>query len=150
LTEARLQFVVDASIVTRWYVPNPPYVVESVLVRNDFEAQIVALTAPSNFRFEVAAGIHRSLLQRTHRAEHVRQKLADFLSLEIPLAGESELILEAHDLSIRYSASFYDSLYLALAQSLDIPFVHADRRLRDSLRGRFPQELWIEDYPGEV
>jgi len=140
------QLVVDASIVGRWYLGNPPYVVEADKVWQDYRADKIALVAPTNLRMEVAGAISRSLVQRTHPPEQVRGLLSEFLTLELPLVGDSELILEAHDLSVRLSASFFDSLYLALAQSLQIPFVHADRRLRDSLRGRFRWELWIEEY----
>lgn len=40
----------------------------------------------------------------------------------------------------------YDALYLALAEQIGCPFVHADRRLHNTLAGRFPHELWIENY----
>jgi predicted nucleic acid-binding protein len=42
--------------------------------------------------------------------------------------------------------SYRDAGYLALADLLGCPFVHADDKLRDKLAGRFPHEVWIEDY----
>jgi predicted nucleic acid-binding protein len=51
------------------------------------------------------------------------------------------------DLS-RYDCSYYDGLYLALAEAARCPFVYADQRLRNTLAGRCPRAMWIEDYPG--
>lgn len=142
----RPEFVVDASIVGRWYLANPPFVDEALQIRDAYQVGRIALLAPANFRYEVCGAIHSAVATRQLRAEQVRSRLEAFLNLPIVLIESSDLILNAHRLSIRYSTSFYDSLYLALAEQLQVPFVHADRRLRESVRGRFRWERWIEDF----
>lgn len=140
------ELVIDASVVSRWYLNNPPFVTDALRIRDAYAANELALIAPANLRYEVSGAIHSAIATRQLQAEQVHERLQAFLGLPMMLIESSELILEAHRLSIRYSSSFYDSLYLALADRLQVPFVHADGRLRDSLRGRFEWELWIEDF----
>ena len=45
---------------------------------------------------------------------------------------------EALTISRRFSLSFHDSLYLALAEDIAVPFLHADGKMRRAIRGRFP------------
>ena len=46
----------------------------------------------------------------------------------------------------RYGCSYHDAGYLALADLLGCPFVHADEKLRDKLAGGFLHEDWAGDY----
>lgn len=69
----------------------------------------------------------------------------EFLQLSIPVVVGTHIIVRGWDASRTYGCALYDGLYLALAEMMDCPLVHADRRLHNSLRGRFPLELWIED-----
>lgn len=56
------------------------------------------------------------------------------------------LILPAYRLARRFGCSYYDAIYLALAEATALPFLHADDKLRRNLGTRFPLSLWIEDY----
>lgn len=72
--------------------------------------------------------------------------MRDFLRLEIPTISGSDLFALGFEFALRFDCAFYDALNLALADQAECPFVHADRRLRNTLNGRFARELWIEDY----
>ena len=56
------------------------------------------------------------------------------------------LIEAGYDQAVRFGCSFYDGLYLALAETLDCPFVFADQRLRNGLGTSFPRALWLSDH----
>ncbi|TAK33351.1 MAG: PIN domain-containing protein [Chloroflexota bacterium] len=69
------------------------------------------------------------------------------MSLPIRTIHSPSLIRRGAEYAIRYQCTFYDALYLALAETAGLRFIHGDGKLRRTLRGRFPLELWIEDYP---
>ena len=88
----------------------------------------------------------RSLAVGTLICRQATGQLELFLEQDIALIETNELVLPAFELSMRFGCSYYDAVYLEIARRFDYPFVHADGNLRRVLAGRFPQELWIEDY----
>ncbi|HEX5416806.1 MAG TPA: type II toxin-antitoxin system VapC family toxin [Chloroflexota bacterium] len=141
-------YVVDASIAVRWFLRNPPYVEQSLAVGVDFSAQRTSLLAPDNFVYEVASSIRHAAVARILTVDQAEAGIAEFLKWEILTIEATELILPACRLSFRFGCSFYDSLYLAVADFTGHPFIHADAKLHRTLGGRFPLELWIEDHQG--
>jgi predicted nucleic acid-binding protein len=137
--------VVDASVVSRWYVNNPPFVEEASRVLADFDIERISLVAPENLLHEVAGTIHQAVFARRLSARRGGEQLERFVAREITWIDTNDLVLPAWDLSIRYGCSYYDAIYLEIARRQNYPFVHADLRLRNALAGRFPLELWIED-----
>ncbi len=55
----------------------------------------------------------------------------------------------AYGLAHEYDCAFYDVLYLALAQELDVPFITADGWLYRRVR-ELPAVPWIGDFPGAI
>jgi predicted nucleic acid-binding protein len=104
------------------------------------------LTAPDNLRIEVGGALHQAMRARFIRSEDSETWYNEFLGWNLPLVETVDLLRPAHRLSLRYGCSFYDAIYLALAQQENSPFLHADLRLHNALAGRFPLERWIEDY----
>ncbi len=150
MTTERPSFIVDASLVARWELRNPPYLVEALRVRDDYLEQRISLAAPNNLLVEVSGAIHHGMLTRLITPEQVEVRLEHLLNLEIPTFDNSDLLIPAHRLSRRLGCSFYDSLYLAVTEALGVPFIHADARLRQTLAGRFRLELWIQDYQSPI
>jgi len=59
--------------------------------------------------------------------------------------SSQEIAATAWSLATRLRRSFYDSLYLALAESQSCPLVTADRRLFNAVRPSGFDILWVED-----
>jgi predicted nucleic acid-binding protein len=146
---AEREYVVDASVAGRWYINNPPYVQESRRVKTDFDEDKIAVLAPENLLHELTSVIHQAVFARRLNARQGREQLERFMAREITWFETNDLVLPAWDLSIRYGCSYYDAIYLEIARRYDCPFVHADGNLRRALNGRFPLEVWIEDYREE-
>lgn len=138
--------VVDASIASRWYVPAQPFLEAADRVQDDYDAGRVSLVAPENLLHEVTGVIHRAVFSRRLSARQGTQQLERFLDLDLTLVETDDLVLPAFELSLRYGCSYYDAVYLEIARRHNAPLVHADGSLRRALAGRFPLELWIEDY----
>ncbi|MCX6023247.1 MAG: type II toxin-antitoxin system VapC family toxin [Chloroflexi bacterium] len=140
--------VVDASIATRWHLTDEDHVLLSQQVLADFRANRIKLVAPDHLRHEVSSAILNATRAKPARitVEYGRSSVREILQWGIELVRDDDLLPAAFLLGRRWTTSFYDGLYLALAQKLNCPFIHADAKLAGALRGRFPNELWIEDY----
>ncbi len=118
----------------------------SLSVRDDYVAGRINLIGPDNLAVEVVGAIRQAVSARYISASVGERHVEDFWQWNIDLVDTKPLILPAYRLSIRLGCSFYDAIYLVLAESHNLPFIHADRNLKNALNGRFAQELWIEDY----
>jgi predicted nucleic acid-binding protein len=138
--------VIDASVAARWFLLDENLVPESQRVVDDLRADRIALIVPGHFQIEVGNAIRNAL--RSHRLtlDAARTAMATLTALPTQAVHLDSLIAAGFDVALHYDCALYDALYLALADQAACPFVHADRRLHNTLAGRFPREMWIEDY----
>lgn len=141
-----IRYVVDASIVIRWHFRDEQYVDEAEALLSDMVDGRVALIAPDHIRYEVANAIHTAVRMSRITDTDGRAAIAQFLGWHLPTAAGDGLIVAAYDIARRFGCAFYDGPYLATADHIGAPLVHADRRLHNTLGQRFPHELWIQDY----
>ena len=138
--------VVDASVAVKWFLQDEDLTSQSLKVLDDLDADRVAPIASSHFGAEVSNAIRNALRPGRLTSESARTSLTTLLALSIETVPSSDLIAAAFEAALRFDCAMYDALYLALAEQIGCPFVHADRRLHNTLAGRFPHELWIENY----
>ena len=140
------QFVVDASIAMKWQFGDEEHAFEAERILTDFEQNRIILIAPDHLRYEVANALRTAVRTGRMSSADAREALDAFLQLGIATYRDDEMIRRGFDLAIQYDCAAYDGLYLALAGFAQCALLHADRRLRNTLAGRFARELWIEDY----
>jgi predicted nucleic acid-binding protein len=129
---------------------DEPYIDHAVDVFAAFSEGHIDLIVPQHIRYEVANALRNAVRRRRFPVERARVTLMEFLELDIPIVSGHGLISRAWDVAQRYDCPFYDGLYVALSDTTSLPFIHADRRLRNSLGGRFPQEIWIERFQVDI
>ncbi|MGH2559192.1 MAG: type II toxin-antitoxin system VapC family toxin [Thermomicrobiales bacterium] len=139
-------FVVDASVATKWYLLDEEDTRAADAVLADFREGRILLVAPDHIRYEVASAIQNAYRTNRLTNDQAQRATAEFLSWHIPKASGDDLILAAREAAIRFGCSFYDGLYVALAESAGCPLIFADRRLRNTLGGQFGHALWLTDY----
>lgn len=118
--------VVDASVALKWFVDEP----DSALARTLRDAHIAGdapIVAPDLLIYEVA----NALLHNPRFPEHDIQRALDTLydlqlELVMPTAELAHVVVR---LATRYELTFYDALYVGLAQELGMELITADRRL---------------------
>jgi predicted nucleic acid-binding protein len=117
--------VIDASVVVKWFAPEPGHAAAKALVGRE-------LVAPALLRVEVAA----ALVKKALRGELAADDLKGALELWFTGLAEGQvgLIADDHDLpaacaiAVELSHAVPDCLYLAAARRLDSPLITADRK----------------------
>jgi predicted nucleic acid-binding protein len=134
--------VVDASVVVKWYLPEPNSEQATSLISADR-----LLWAP-DLVFAEVGNVYWKRVRRGELDPKLGQALTSAL-LASPLRIEqSAFLLEvAWDIATRHGRTIYDSLYLALAERLDVPLITADLRFHNALRDTALSERlrWIGD-----
>ncbi len=137
-------YVIDASVILKWFVPEEHS--EPALRLKHTDAR---LHAPAFLTLEVG----NVLSKKRHRGELTALDAEDiwraFRRAPVRRHADEPLVLAAFDLAHLTKQSLYDSLYLALAMKLDLPFLTADRKFYQALQhGEHRSRLrWIEDLP---
>ena len=146
-TSNRPLFVVDASVVTKWHLLDEPSARQSQAILIDFREGRLDLVAPGCIRYEVPSAIRKTLRTRRLTSNQARASIQAFLDLRFPTIDEDELVLATYELTIRIGCSFYDGMYVALAEGPECPLIHADLRLRNALDGHPTKAVWPDDWP---
>ncbi len=138
------RFVVDASVVVKWVMPEEHSESAARLLSEELE-----LWAPDLLWPESGNILWKKWLRQELSEEKVPSLLQTLQSFPLNILPSERLVEEAWEIARDFRRSFYDSLYLALAIYQECPMVTADRRLYNAVGGassRLPI-LWIEDIP---
>ncbi len=138
--------VVDASVAIKWYVPEA-HSEKALRLLALQQAGSLSLHVPDLFVSESGNILWKKV--RTGELERPEaQRIAQAL-LAVPkvVHPAGALLPSALNLACSLGRTVYDSLYLALAASLDCGVVTADRRLWNALNGTPWQGFvrWVED-----
>lgn len=145
----RPTYVVDASVIGKWFLhglPDEQYIQPALSLLSNFEAGRISLIGPAHLHYEVPSILCKAIGSRRISASKATDAVDAFQSLTIRMVYSPSLIRFGVSHAIHYQCTLYDALYLALAETAGLRFIHADSKLRRTLRGRFPSELWIENY----
>jgi predicted nucleic acid-binding protein len=126
-------FVVDASVVVKWFVPE---------IHSDAARRLLVLpheyVAPDLLFAETANTIWKKIRRDELSAEEGQQLVADIGKIAVQIVSCRALAGDAHALANATGRTVYDSMYVALAVRLDTRAVTADERLEAALK-RIPE-----------
>jgi predicted nucleic acid-binding protein len=134
--------VVDTSVVVKWFLPEIHAEAAKRLLDPKHE-----LRAPDLLRSEFGNAVWKKLSRGQLQRADARALIEDFRRYPIRIASAEPLLETALDIAADLGRSFYDCLYLALAQRLNCALVTADRRFYDAV-GASPladRLRWLED-----
>jgi len=117
-------YVVDASVVAKWFNRGEDFERESDLLRGAWVRDDVKLSAPAHLPFEVANSIWKNPNVGTQKARGMAKVLVE-LSPKLHDLTES-LAESAMSIARRKRLSFHDASYIALARALSLPLITAD------------------------
>lgn len=128
------RYVVDASVVVKWYIPEKlseqaDYFLEESVATG------VPLLAPDLLMAEVGNILWKKQRLRELSPSEALQILDTICeSLPIQLYASLPLMRSSWKIACTFDCSFYDALYVALAQEQDALFITADEKLVGALR----------------
>jgi len=140
------QLVVDANVVAKLYLKDEQYVDKADLLFSRFEQGGIQLIAPRLITYEVPAAIKRGAFRVKAAKEIWQAALSSFQSLGLCIVDDSEAKYEATRLAINYACTYYDALYLLLAEDLGCRFITADEKLWRTLHTRAEYLLLLASY----
>lgn len=131
-------YVVDASIVLKWFLPEPDSPIADFLLER-FLNDEVELLAPDIILVETASALwKRVVIRKELTAEEAQLTHRDLLTMPLSLVGSATLVDAAFSIALKHKHSVYDALYCALALERHCDFVTADRTLANKLQNVFP------------
>jgi predicted nucleic acid-binding protein len=117
--------VIDASVAVKWVVADD-HSDRALAVLRD----VMSLHAPAHWLAEAATALWAlAAVHHIITPADFQTRIAFLASLPITVAPLPELIGAAGVLAIDLRLTIYDTLYLALAERLNLPLVTADRKL---------------------
>jgi len=130
-------YVIDTSTAIKWYIPEP-LSDAAVYYLELYRQEKARLLAPDFIIAEMGNVLWKKVRQDELTIEGARQ-VSDILSnyLPIKLIPSRELMPAALEIAIAIGLTVYDSLYLALAVSVEAPLVTADQEIKKLTAG-FP------------
>lgn len=121
-------FVLDASVVLKWFVPE----VHSDAARRLLDAPHQYL-APDLLFPEVGNAIWKKARRGELTAKDAQRLVADFSRVAVDAIATRGLVADAYALAAATGRSVYDSTYVALAVRLETQLITADDRLEKAL-----------------
>jgi len=138
--------VVDANVAVKWVVEEAfSDAAERLLTMG------TALHAPAHWLAEATnTVVAYCVFKRLLTAKDAREKAAFLMDIPFQEHKLPELGRSAAELGLELGATVYDTLYLALAIEMNIPFVTADRTFYNAVtaHGRWNSHMcWVADIP---
>lgn len=121
-------FVVDASVVVKWFVPEIHSAAARRLLVRPHE-----YLAPDLLFAETANAIWKKIRRGELTAEKGQRLVEDMGRIAVETVSCRVLAGDAHALAAATGRTVYDALYLALAIRLETRMLTADERLRTAL-----------------
>lgn len=143
------QLVVDANVVAKLYLKDEQYTDKADLLFSRFRRGEIHLVAPRLITYEVPAAIKRGAVKAKASEGIWRAAIQSFELLEskgLFIFDDSDAKYEAMRLAIKYGRSYYDALYLLLAEDLECPLITADDRLFRALHEQVPYLISLASY----
>ena len=136
------EFVVDASVAIKWFVPEGHWAEASRLIDPD-----ITLHAPDLFVAEMGNILWKKLRRREIDRQQAAAIVAAIGDSNVQLWPSSDLLPVAFDLAAALNHPVYDCLYLAAAIARNAAVVTADARFHAAvIPTRYARHVrWIED-----
>jgi predicted nucleic acid-binding protein len=123
-----LRYGLDCSVAVRWLVPqiHAKHALRFLGSLREGENTVIA---PDVIVVELGHVLRKLVVGKKVTRGRASAFFDQFLNLDLGLVSSLPLAPDALQLALSHSATFYDSLYLALAEREDLPVLTADDRM---------------------
>lgn len=139
--------VVDASVGIKLFVDEPDSPLADRLFARLTASPPARFYVPDLFFVECANILWKYTRRFNYPADNARRDVAALGQLNLRVVSTADLLESGLELALAFDMTVYDAVYAALAQTLAIPLVTADDRLRrklqpaDTIRAVAPAEI---------
>jgi len=134
-----LRYVLDCSVATKWFVPEA--LSERALpLLEQLKLGSLGFIAPESFVAEFGHSMRRHVLGGQLDASRAVRAIDHLVGLPIEIADARPLARRAMQLALTNMATFYDALYIALAEREQLTVVTADDGMANAFSGTVPIE----------
>jgi len=140
------QLVIDANVIAKLYLRDEQYTINADTLFSKFQQGEVKLIAPRLIMYEVPASIKKAVTRARVGEEIGKEAIRSLEDLGLIIVDDSNAKYEAFRLAVSYGCTYYDAIYLLLAEDLDCPFITADDKLWRPLYRRLPYIVRLASY----
>ena len=142
-TRGRMKFVVDASVILKWFSRDEERDLGKALkLREDFKTRKIDLYAPGLLIYETANVLR---YKQTLKDELILKAIDSIFAMDMLIPVNHQIMKNAIKLARRYGVTVYDSAYLSCAQHIGCYLITADNQFFKKLKD-VPGTIAISDY----
>ena len=132
--------VLDASVAAKWFLPgaSEPLAAEAAQLLKAYATGRLRLLVPDLFWPEFGNIMWKAVRQGRLSRASAEQVIISLGERKLSTAPTAPLLKDAFTIAATFERSVYDSIYIALAVTANLPLVTADERLANALAARFP------------
>ena len=136
--------VVDASVAGKWVLPSAdePYSKHALELLDRYALKEIQILVPDLFWAEIGNVLWKAARTQRMTTEDARIGLVKITNCNFPTVPSFSLLSRAFDIATTFGRSFYDCLYVALAESSETDLITADEKLVNALALRCPVK-WL-------
>jgi predicted nucleic acid-binding protein len=138
--------VIDASVALKWIFNDEEAIEAATVMLQRIEQGVLQAHVPDLFAYEVSNALWAALRQGRLTLEECVEAVQAFRLLQFIWHPLTTVWDNAFAIAVQYDRSFYDSVYVALAQHLQVPLFTGDRRLYHALHRQVEGVHWVGDY----
>lgn len=131
--------VVDSSVLLKWFRVDEPHAETAEALRQAYLNDRVDLTIPDLAAYEVAN------VMRYRASDEAMAAVETLFDLQIPMVRlDHPLLRRAVRSAAQYELTVYDAVFLAVAETLKLQLVTADKRFYRAIR-TLPGTFFLSD-----
>lgn len=141
----RPTFVVDASTCLKWIFEDEIYSEQALNLQKDYLSGKISLIAPSLWSYEITNGIKSATSRNRLDLKQGLELLNLLIKSKPEILPFDDLLPEMLENAARFQISAYDSAYITLSRTLNLPLITSDKKLVLRIT-QAPQPILLEDY----
>jgi predicted nucleic acid-binding protein len=134
------RLVVDASVAAKWLLPpsSELHIDQAVRLIADYADRKIIIFVPDLFWLEVGNLLWNAARRGRCTLDHATNALNRITAQKFPTISSLFILRSAFAIANAHGSTVYDSLYVALADALQVDFVTADEKLANALASKYP------------
>lgn len=139
------RLVIDSSVALKWWLDDEEYVEEARFLLNEVVTGNIELVVPELWFYEIANGINTAVKRGRISNDTGEEFIEELQSVTATLVPVNSHLSKTYKESAKYNHAIYDIVYMVVAESEQIPFITADKKFSDKVKGEKPFVTHLSD-----